>query len=218
MSASSRRAAIWTISRSWPGANEADWSGPGQLREIVQIAALRLDADTFEVVDQFDTLVRPVVNRQISPYLTELTGIDQTRIESEAIAPATALSDFLGFCRHQAVFSYGNDMIVLGENVGWARARGDALANGFLTASFLNLRPLINAVAPVTLTANVGRLWQVLGLPSPSNSGGEHSALFVCLSLATALQHHVEELAPPLRYLIAGSATGSLDLGKPDPR
>lgn len=172
---------------TWPGALEDDWAAPGQLREIVQIGALRLRED-FSVAEEYEALVRPVTNPRLSAYFTELTGIDQETVDREGLAPAEALGDFLGFCKGQAVLSYGNDMVVLGENVGWARARGEEVKNGFLGAHFLNIRPWLNSVAPVTANANVGRLWQMLQLPKPS-AGNEHSALFDCHSFAAALTH-----------------------------
>ncbi|MEV5531430.1 3'-5' exonuclease [Streptomyces prunicolor] len=175
---------------SWRGALEQDWGLPGQLREIVQIGALRLREDC-SVVEEYEALVRPVVNRQLSDYFTELTGIDQETVDRDGLPAAGALGDFLGFCRGQSVLSYGNDMVVLGENIGWARSRGEEVKNGFLDAHFLNIRPWLNSVAPVTSASNVGRLWQDLGLPKPA-TGEEHSALFDCYSFASALEYLCE--------------------------
>lgn len=172
---------------SWPGALEQNWSAPGQLREIVQIGALRLREDR-TVVEEFEVLARPVANPQLSQYFTDLTGIHQERVERDGRPPAEALSDFLRFCEGQATLSYGNDMVVLGENMGWARARGEEIKSSFLAAAFLNIRPWLNTVAPETAAVNVGRLWEVLGLPKPA-AGREHSALFDCYSFAAAIRH-----------------------------
>ncbi|WP_419998055.1 exonuclease domain-containing protein [Streptomyces boninensis] len=173
---------------TWPGAHDGDWSEPGQLREIVQIGAVRLRAD-FSVIEEYEALVRPVVNPRLSPYFTELTGIDQESVDSDGIAPAEALSEFLRFCQGQAVLSYGNDMVVIGENVGWARARGEDVKSSYLAAHFLNIRPWLNTLAPATATANSGRLWEALDLPRPAAAGAEHSALFDAHSLAAAIGH-----------------------------
>ncbi len=177
---------------TWPGALEQDWSEPGQLREIVQIGALRIStdasADAHSVVEEYEALVRPVVNPRLSPFFTGLTGIDQRTVDREGVAPAEAIGDFLAFCRGQSALSYGNDMVVLGENVGWARARGEEVKNGFLTTPFLNIRPWLNTIAPKTASTNSGRLWEVLGLPKPG-AGKEHSALFDCYSIAAAIGH-----------------------------
>ncbi|MGW2525226.1 exonuclease domain-containing protein [Streptomyces sp. NPDC001617] len=172
---------------TWPGALEQDWGAPGQLREIVQIGALRLQEDC-SVVEEYEALVRPVVNPRLSAFFTELTGIGQERLDREGVPAAEALGEFLGFCRGEAVLSYGNDMMVVGENIGWARARGEEVKNGFLAAHFLDIRPWVHSLAPETATFNSGRLWQVLGLPRPA-AGNEHSALFDCYSLAAAIRH-----------------------------
>ncbi|MEO3868885.1 3'-5' exonuclease [Nonomuraea sp. B12E4] len=171
---------------SWPGALEQNWSAPGQRREIVQIGALRLRED-FSIVEEYEALVRPVTNPILSAYFTELTGIEQEAVDQDGLPPATALDEFLGFCEDQTVLSYGNDMVVLGENVGWARARDEEIKNSFLAARFLNIRPWLNTIAPATASVNVGRLWQVLGLPKPA-AGREHSALFDCYSFAAAIK------------------------------
>ncbi|UUU23619.1 3'-5' exonuclease [Streptomyces sp. DSM 40750] len=176
---------------SWPEALEQDWSAPGQLREIVQIGALRLRED-HSVVEEFEALVRPVVNPRLSPFFTTLTGIDQRTVDRDGLPPARALSDFLAFCQGRSVLSYGNDMLVLGENIGWARARGEEIKHSPLTPGFLNIRPWLNTVAPTTASSNSGRLWHVLGLPRPA-SGSEHSALFDCHSIAAALRHLSDE-------------------------
>ncbi|UED84075.1 3'-5' exonuclease [Streptomyces profundus] len=172
---------------TWQGALEQDWSAPGQLREIVQIGALRV-SDAHEVVESYEAFVRPVVNPRLSEYFTRLTGITQETVEREGLRPAEALGDLLDFCRGQTVLSYGNDMVVIGENVGWARLRGEQLKTGFLDPGFLSIRPWVNALAPATEPVNVGRLWQVLGLPRPA-AGEEHSALFDCYSLVAAIRH-----------------------------
>lgn len=180
---------------AWDGAVDGDWSAPGQLREIVQIGAVRL-GDDLSVEAEFEALVRPVVNPTLSPYLLELTGIRQDDVERAGLAPAEALGAFFGFCGEGTALSYGNDMMVLGENVGWARARGEVLANGFLAASFLNIRPWLNALAPETAGSNSGGLWKALGLARPTD-GAEHSALFDAHSLAAALRH-LEATGHPL--------------------
>lgn len=189
---------------TWPGAMEQHWSAPGQLREIVQIGALRLNEE-YEVVGTYDTLVRPVVNPVLSPHFTDLTGIEQAAVDRDGLTPARALSGFLAFCQGQCVLSHGNDMVVVGENIGWARARGEEIGHSALTPGFVNLRPWLNAVAPVTAGVNSGRLWKALGLPRPTVPGDEHSALFDCHSIALALRHLAGKgVALPAGLLLAG--------------
>jgi len=60
---------------TWAGAQDRDWSHPGEFREIVQIGALRVDAASLEIVGEFDRLVRPRRNPLLSEFFQELNGI-----------------------------------------------------------------------------------------------------------------------------------------------
>ena len=53
---------------SWECSMASHWLRPGEFKEVVQIGAVRLAADTFEILDEFDILVRPRVNRELSAY------------------------------------------------------------------------------------------------------------------------------------------------------
>lgn len=66
---------------TWPGALESGWAEPWQHREIVQIAAILVDAD-FREISTIDLTVRPRHNSIVSPLFTELTGIRQTEVDS----------------------------------------------------------------------------------------------------------------------------------------
>ena len=41
----------------------------------MQIGAVKLDGASFEILGEFDVLVRPRVNPRVSPYFERLTGI-----------------------------------------------------------------------------------------------------------------------------------------------
>jgi inhibitor of KinA sporulation pathway (predicted exonuclease) len=60
---------------AWEGSMAARWSRPGEFTELVQIGAVRLNADTFEELGAIDLLVRPRLNPVLSDYFVELTGI-----------------------------------------------------------------------------------------------------------------------------------------------
>ncbi len=73
------------------------WLRPGEFKEVVQIGAVKLDADTLEEVGAFDVLVRPRINSFLSPYLERLTGIRNDAVRAEGRDFAAALADFLAF-------------------------------------------------------------------------------------------------------------------------
>src|SRR5436189_6486508 len=60
---------------AWECSMARHWLTPGEFKEVVQIGAVKLDADSFAVLDEFECLVRPRINSTISPYLEKLTGI-----------------------------------------------------------------------------------------------------------------------------------------------
>ena len=76
---------------TWPGALESGWSEAGQHREIVQIAAVKIDEEGNET-DSMDILVRPLLNPELSPLFTELTGITQNDTDRNGMAFSDALN------------------------------------------------------------------------------------------------------------------------------
>jgi len=60
---------------TWEGAMERGWSGENEHRELVQIAAQRINLQTQVVVGSFEVLVQPVVNPQLSEYFIDLTHV-----------------------------------------------------------------------------------------------------------------------------------------------
>src|SRR6185436_5230646 len=102
---------------SWPGAQDRGWTGPGEFREIVQIGALRIDPASMDVVGEFDALVRPVRNPELSEFFMDLTGITREELAARGQDFAAALDGFAKFCDGDYAISYGNDMVIIGENV-----------------------------------------------------------------------------------------------------
>ena len=66
--------------------------------EVVQIGAVRLDAARdFAETACFDVLVVPRINRLLSDYFIELTGITQQAVDSDGMAFADALAAYGAF-------------------------------------------------------------------------------------------------------------------------
>lgn len=57
-----------------------DGSLPRDEMEIIEIGALMQDAQTFEVVSEFQTFVRPVRNPELTEFCVRLTTIAQTQV------------------------------------------------------------------------------------------------------------------------------------------
>ncbi|MFF5084830.1 exonuclease domain-containing protein [Actinoplanes sp. NPDC000266] len=169
---------------SWDGAQERGWTGPGEFREIVQIGALRVDA-ALTVDGEFDALVRPVRNPRLSGYFQELTGISAQAVAERGVGFADALDDFLKFCDGAYTLSYGNDMVILGENLILQSPPDRAPAQPL--PPFVNVRPYLNRALPVTAHLAAGSLAHALRRPGPAES--THNALADCYSILEALRH-----------------------------
>ena len=104
---------------AWEGSHARRWSEDWEHREIIQIAAIRVTANE-EVVESgvFDVLVKPRHNPILSPYIIELTGIEQAMLDAQGVSFPEALAAFYDFCKqgHNPLFCYGDDPGVFAEN------------------------------------------------------------------------------------------------------
>lgn len=178
---------------AWEGSQEHGWSRPGEFREVVQIGALRVDSASLLVTGEFNQLVRPQRNPSLSDYFQDLTGITQTAVDDQGRPFADALDAFLDFCDDHYVLSYGNDMVILGENLILQVPEGRTPKRGL--PPFINIRTYFNAVLPATVGLSSGRLAFALGLAARIDR--EHDALADCYSILETLRH-LRELGHPL--------------------
>lgn len=175
---------------TWEGAAANGWTGPGQHREIVQIAALKMDFPSCAVVDSLDILIKPRINPILSDFFQDLTKITQELVDLNGIPFATALDFFLEFCgAGTPTLSYGNDACILAENIALLRAEPKKFY-GFGGPNFMNIQHALVAADPAIADKkiNSGKLWAHFGLEKPDAPGGEHNALFDCYSIAAALK------------------------------
>ncbi|MBU2670480.1 exonuclease domain-containing protein [Actinoplanes bogorensis] len=178
---------------TWDGAQDRGWSGPGEFREIVQFGAVRVDSATLEITGELDLLVRPVRNPSLSPFFQELTGISQADVDARGLPFLTALDQFIDFCAGHYVLSYGNDMVVVGENLVLQVPEGRAPKRGM--PPFVNIRPYVNSLLPMTRGESAGRIAFAAGLTGAVDR--EHNALADCYSIVATLRH-LRALGHPL--------------------
>lgn len=101
---------------AWECSMARSWLTPGEFKEVVQMGAVRLDADSFQVLDEFDLLVAPRFNPP-SAYLEKLTGITAARAARDGLDFAVALERFLDFADGGPIAAFGRDELVLEENI-----------------------------------------------------------------------------------------------------
>ena len=101
---------------------QSRWTRPGEYTEVVQIGAVKLDAESLKEVDCFEMLVRPRINPILSDYLVALTGITNEAMASRGVDFITAYRAFLDFAAEARAFAHGRDDLILSENLklyGW---------------------------------------------------------------------------------------------------
>lgn len=101
---------------AWECSMARGWLTPGEFREVVQIGAVKLDADSFHILAEFDCLVRPRFNAP-SPYFEKLTGIPTACVARDGVDFADAYERFLDFAAGDPIAAFGRDEQVLEENL-----------------------------------------------------------------------------------------------------
>ena len=102
---------------AWECSMARHWLVPGEFKEVVQIGAVRLDADTLTVLDELEILVRPRINPHLSPYFETLTGITSDRVERQGVDFASAYGRFAQFAGEGPIAAFGHDESVLEHNI-----------------------------------------------------------------------------------------------------
>jgi inhibitor of KinA sporulation pathway (predicted exonuclease) len=102
---------------AWECSMASHWLRPGEFKEVIQIGAVRLDAATFQILDEFEVLIRPRINAQLSPYIEKLTGISDAMLAARGVDFETGYARFLAFAGDEQICAFGHDEWVLEENI-----------------------------------------------------------------------------------------------------
>src|SRR4051812_45546913 len=164
---------------AWECSMARRWLAPGEFREVVQIGAVKLDADSFAVLAEFDVLVRPRINHSLSPYFEKLTGITTARVVRTGCDFATAYARFLDFAGEGPIAAFGRDERVLEDNM-----RLYGIANARPLPPFYDLRGWFAALGIDPRGLHSCDLAPALGL---AFAGRIHNALDDARSIASAM-------------------------------
>lgn len=101
---------------AWEDSQQTDWLAPGAYRELVQIGAVKVDR-TFAPLAEFDALVRPRLNPNLTDYLQRLTAITNDDIRERGIDFVDAYRDFVSFAAGLPIISFGRDDLIFVDNI-----------------------------------------------------------------------------------------------------
>jgi inhibitor of KinA sporulation pathway (predicted exonuclease) len=165
---------------AWECSMARHWLVPGEFKEVVQIGAVKLDADSFRVLAEFDMLVRPRINPVLSPYFEKLTGITSDRVARQGTDFAIAYARFLDFAAGGPVAAFGHDERVLEDNIRLYGMKGAATL-----PLFYDLRGWFAVQGIDPRGMHSCDLGPALGLPF---AGQAHNALDDARSIAGAME------------------------------
>ena len=95
---------------------ERKFSGPNKHKELVQVAALKVNTINLKVLDTFEVFVKPKVNPQLSDYFINLTKITQKQVDKKGVSLSQALKEFKKFISGLPGYSFGGDQMVIKKN------------------------------------------------------------------------------------------------------
>ncbi len=102
---------------AWECSMARHWLEPGQYKEVVQIGAVKLDGRDLSILGEFDLLVRPRINPELSPYFQNLTGISNADIARRGVDFLDAYARFAAFAGDGPIMAFGHDEWILEENL-----------------------------------------------------------------------------------------------------
>ena len=174
---------------AWEGSTQRNWSLDWEHREIIQIAAVKVDLSPSgaQVVSSFNTLVKPTINPALSDYIIQLTGIEQHVLDEMGVDYPAALQQMYLFSQQGTLpcYSWGNDKNVLIDN-----CLLNVIDMPQFSAGFYNLNTTIRNANIDGAHLCSGELASHLGLDL---QGHVHNALYDVRSIALALNHWFDQ-------------------------
>lgn len=91
--------------------NEGDYANPTLKNEIIQIGAVKLD-ERLESIDEFNSIIRPVIYKRINPYVKKKTTIN-TRQVNQGSPFVQTIEGFYSWLGEDSILcSWGHDDIL----------------------------------------------------------------------------------------------------------
>lgn len=161
---------LWdTEYTSWEGAQERQWSGPNEYKELVQIGAILFNTQTYTEENSLLLFIRPTKNPVLSDYFCNLTHITQHDIDTRGVDFQTAAHTFKEWIKEYPCYAYGKDKAVLDTNFVL-----NNLENTFDDSCFFDVRDLFNAAGIDSSRYMSSTITEAFGVVSPHRG---HDAL-----------------------------------------
>ena len=165
---------------------ERNWSGTYEHRELVQLAAQKIDLKNEAVLSHFEQIVRPRINVDLSDYFQKLTSITQVMVDEQGVDFVDMYEAFTVWADGLQKYAYSGahahnpaDVEVLQENIALY-----GLDIPLDTNQYGNLAAIYQSVGIDTSAYASGELYRAFSLPL---SGHVHNAMHDVDSLVQSL-------------------------------
>lgn len=169
---------------AWEGSLENNWSRPGEQKEIIQIAALKVEVKKNSILEKdfINIYVKPQINPELSPYIKNLTGISQRDIDEQGVDLIKAIELMNRFSENAAInsYSWGPDFEIISQNV---FVLGLDPKKVGLVGQFTDLRDVFASHDSKYRTICSGQLHEVFGVTLSSQA---HNAIHDVKSIYVA--------------------------------
>lgn len=165
---------------TYPDMNRETRPTDKDMREIVQIAAIRINTAGVELA-HLDVLVRPKFQPKLPEFFVELTGITQESVDRVGVPFDEALMHFVRFCSDIPIWTFIGDYDVFQQNCAL-----HAIEFPFITRPFVCVKPMLAAWGIDSSVYSSGTLYRAAGLRM---EGHVHNALHDVRSMAAAVCH-----------------------------
>lgn len=177
---------------AWEGSMEREWSGENEYTELVQISAFKIKkkGNNIAITKKLNIYILPRINRNLSNYFIELTGITQETIDKRGLPFKQAMAIFYRFCKDEKdekypLYSMGNDYHIIKENL---RLNSINKKSRFYKweKKFHDITPFFSPYVDTKLYSS-GTLYRAFKI-IPNSKVDVHNASWDCLSLFLSLK------------------------------
>ncbi|MFV0626271.1 MAG: 3'-5' exonuclease [Alphaproteobacteria bacterium] len=181
---------------TWEGCIVHGWND-WKKREVVQISALKVDAETLEVIEEFNAYVKPQINPILSDYFVELTGLTNELIQEQGIPFEQMYWQFRTFVGDSICYSHAwgsNDMSDIADG---SVMRENLCLFGLKDENepkYANIVPWFKKMyfenKIEIKTQNSGAIAKLLGIENELKSLNldEHNAIYDCYSILLGIK------------------------------
>mgnify|MGYP001414748581 CR=1 FL=1 len=174
---------------AWKGSQLRNWSLYWEHKELISISALKIKQtkNKLEIIDKFTCYIQPRINKQLSNYIIDLTGITQKKMDTQGVDFKIAMKQFYTFSKNLPLYSYGNDYTIIQENLDLYKITINSKYESWIN-SFFDICPIFQCYGIDTSKYTSGTIYKHFDLKT-LNKIKIHNSEWDTYSLYITLQY-----------------------------